>query len=136
MTDDYTIGNEGARKLTEENAAVDRLPLLSNKNQEPIHDETGMFHEMLEMFADIAINDEIIEKRWITVVPSEKEDSEICTFDKAGSGGSVIKLDDIYMSADISVEYDRNILNENTIMFLNHCIHGGVLLMFKLMRLL
>ena len=60
MTDDYTIGNEGARKLTEENAAVHRPPLLANKNQEPIHDETGMFYEMLDMFEDIAINDEII----------------------------------------------------------------------------
>ena len=115
MTDDYTIGNEGARKLTEENAAVDQPQILANKNQEPIHDETGMFHEMLDMFEDIAINDEIIEKRWISVVPSEKEDSESFTFDKAGSGSGVIKLDDTYMTADISVEIDGNILNKNTI---------------------
>ena len=54
--------------LTKRNAAVNQLRTLSNKkNQEPVRDETGYYHEMMAMFDDILINDEIIENKWILI---------------------------------------------------------------------
>ena len=34
---EFLLGNEGARKLIEENALVEKLSLLKNKNQDPIN---------------------------------------------------------------------------------------------------
>ena len=116
MTDDYTIGNEGARVLTKRNAAVNQLPTLSNKkNQEPVRDETRYYHEMVAMFDDILINDEIIENKWITVTPNEKEDSDIFTFNKATGGGGIIKLDETHLTSDIAITYDGHVLDTMTI---------------------
>ena len=116
MIDDYTMCNEGAQVLTERNAAVNQPPILSNKqNQEPVHDETGYYHEMVNMFDEIAFNDEVIENKWITVDPAEKDDSECFTFDKATGGGGIIKLDDTYLTSDISVKYNGNILDAKMI---------------------
>lgn len=98
MSDKYAIGNEGARKLAEENAKHARQPVLDNTNQEMIHDDNELFHEILEMFDDVPINDQVIEKVLIKISPSEKEDSETFTFDYSGSGGGILKLDDSYVS--------------------------------------
>ena len=107
---------KGLEWLTERNAAVNQLPTLSNKkNQEPVHAETGYYHEMVAMFDDILINDEIIENKWITVTPNEKEDSDIFTFDKGTGGGGIIKLDEMHLTSDIATTYDGNVVDAMTI---------------------
>ena len=70
---------------------------------------------MVAMFDDILINDEIIENKWITVTPNEKEDSDIFTFDKATGGGRIIKFDEMHMLADIAIKHDGNVLDAMTI---------------------
>ena len=47
--------------------------------------------------------------------PKEKSDSEIFTFDKGGSSGGVIKLDDSFMKATLSVTTGGDNLNVATI---------------------
>ena len=39
MNEDYGIGNEAARQLSEVNAKKENASTLTNKNQEEIHDD-------------------------------------------------------------------------------------------------
>ena len=56
----------------------------------------------------------MFQKRYIKVNPTEKEDSEIFTFDKGESGGGVIKLDESFMTGTLSTKYNGNDLNRAT----------------------
>ena len=86
---------KGARQLSEENARKQIVPYIENITPKNIHDdEDETYHEIDEMFEDVPINYQIIEKTWISLTPAEK-DSEIFSFEHTGSGGGVIKLDEV-----------------------------------------
>ena len=67
------------------------------------------------MFNDIPINTQVQELTSIEIPPTEKEDSDIFTFDYKGSGGGVIKLNTSYMSAHVGLRFDNAQLDNDTI---------------------
>ena len=105
----YNLGNEGARQLTEENANREIVPVLKDNNQELINaDNSAFYSSTIEMFDQIPFNIDVVEKRMLTVNPTEKEDSEIFTFENSISGGGVIKL------GNFSVTYDNDPIHAST----------------------
>ena len=59
----FSLGNEGARELTEENSNRELVPLLTEKNQEIIYDDDSVFYvQTTDMFRPIPINVDVSEK--------------------------------------------------------------------------
>ena len=111
----FSLGNVGARELTEENAGKELVPYLTNQNQEMIYDDNSEFHVLSkEMFREIPVNDDVWENIFLKVNHTESSDSEILTFDKGESGGGVIRLDESMMQGTLKVKYDGNDLNDDT----------------------
>ena len=111
----YSLGNEGARQLTEENANVEQLPLLKTNNQDLVYDgDTAFYSEIEAMFDPVPFNTEVLEKRKLIINPTEKSTSEIFTFEKGESGGGVVKLDESFMTANLNMTFDGNDLNDET----------------------
>lgn len=101
----YSLGNEGARQSTEENANVERLPLLKTNNQDLVYDGDMAFYSEIEgMFQPIPFNTEVLEKRKLIINPTENSTSEIFTFEKGES----------FMTANLKVTFDGNDLNDDT----------------------
>lgn len=111
------ITNEGARVLAEANAKNDKsTPILTKNNQDVIGDDLTAFYDPLDMFSLVPINHMLIEAGWIDVVPHEKSDSNIFTFDLQSTGGGLIQLADTTISANISVrDEDGDKLHAQTI---------------------
>ena len=122
----YNLGNEAARQLTEENANQDIVPVLKDNNQELINpDNSAFYSSTLEMFDQIPFNVDVAEKRILKVDPTEKEDSEIFTFENSISGGGIIKLDESKMTGDFLVTYDgaNNIHTSTWLDMMSHPFH-------------
>ena len=66
------------------------------------------------MFDQIPFNIDVQEKRRLIVNPTEKEDSEIFTFENSISGGGIIKLDESRMMGNLSVTYDNDPIHAST----------------------
>ena len=111
----YNLGNEGARQLMEENADHEIVPVLKDDNQELINaDNSAFYTSAVEMFEQIPFNVDVLEKRMLTINPTEKEDSEIFTFENPISGGGVIKLDESRMRGNMSVTFDGDPIHAST----------------------
>ena len=111
----FSLGNVGARELTEENAGKELVPYLNNENQEMIYDDDSeMYVSSKEMFREIPTNDDVWENAILKVNHTESSDSEILTFEKGESGGGVIKLDETRMEGTLKIKFDGNDLNNET----------------------
>ena len=108
------LGNEGARLLSEENTETEEVPVLQENNQELIKPDSAFHTNAIEMFDQIPINVDVVEKRLLILHPLEKEDSEIFTFENSISGGGVIKLDESKMRATMSTKFNNNDINGDT----------------------
>ena len=110
----FSLGNVGARELTEENAGKEMVPYLTNENQEMIYDDNSEFYiSSVEMFREIPFNDDVWETMFLKVNHSESSDSEIFTFEKGESGGG-IKLDESMMKGTLKVKFNGNDINDDT----------------------
>ena len=111
----FSLGNVGARELTEENAGKELVPYLTNENQEMIYDDNSEFYvSSVDMFREVPVNDDVWETRYLKVNHSESLDSEIFTFERGESGGGVIRLDESMMQGTLNVKFDGNDLNAET----------------------
>ena len=121
----YNLGNQGAQELSEENANREIVPYLKDNNQELINSDNSAFYtSAFEMFEQIPVNIEVLEKRILKINPVEKEDSEIFTFENSISGGGVIKLDESIMRAKMTVKYNGNDIHASTTLdILPHPLH-------------
>ena len=96
-TDVYEGNNESARSLSkayQESGESEKGPVVGH---------TVMFYKPMEMFEKIPFNDPLKEKSWVHLKASEGETSTYYTFLKKMQGGSLIKLLDTYITADIAL---------------------------------
>lgn len=116
MSEDYVIGNEAARQLTEVNANNKLGFTLNDSNQETIdNDDDEFYHDVRNMFDKVPINDKVDELLSVEITPIEKSDSEIFTFDYRGSGGGVFRLNESHMTCDLGLRYNNAQLDDKTI---------------------
>ena len=125
----FSLGNVGARELTEENAGKELVPYLNNENQEMIYeDNSDMYVSSKEMFREIPVNDDVWENNIIKVNHTESTDSDILTFEKGESGGGIIRLDESRMEGTLKIKFDGNDLNGDTWL---DCMANPFLTMWK-----
>ena len=111
----FSLGNVGARELTEENAGKELVPYLNSNNQELIYEnDSEMYVSSKEMFREIPVNDGVWENTVLKVNHTESSDSEILTFEKGEGGGGVIRLDESRMEGTLKIKFDGNDLNNET----------------------
>ena len=111
----FSLGNVGARELTEENAGKELVPYLNSNNQELIYEnDSEMYVSSEEMFREIPVNDGVWENTVLKVNHTESSDSEILTFEKGEGGGGVIRLDESRMEGTLKIKFDGNDLNNET----------------------
>ena len=75
---------------------------LDESNQETISGQPELFAELLSMFDDIPFNNFIVEGTWIHVKADKGATSNTFSFERSSTTGMLWKIQDTYLSADIS----------------------------------